>query len=392
MATNAGRAATHQVSRDAWVAYRWHHHRLGARSSPSSRRDLADLLRIGVQDTPSRTALLSLLSRTERVGRRSVQRALLGGDGLITTWSLRGAPHVHATADAGLIRAAVAPADAADAAVLLGGWAAELPAHRRPESYLDVVAEAMLRIVTEPTSKPDLSSALSEQLPAELTAWCGRCRSRHVPDPLFRLAGGRAGLALDPEQQAPTVLLPPPAGSGATVAGARADLVASFLRLNGPTSRPLLGGWLAVDSRGLGSILNDLGAIRVKVGNRSLLAPASVIERLGRSPQPSGIVLVPPNDPYLKGIDKHLLLESADRRRVLFRPLSPPGALLIDGEVGGVWRHRRASNGERLRVEVTPFDPLPARRRSETEQAAERLSRWAAGATVDVAFASPDRR
>ncbi|SDS88441.1 DNA glycosylase AlkZ-like family protein [Microlunatus soli] len=391
MSGTAGTAA-HQVSRAAWVGYRWHRHRLATDPSHSTRRDLADLLRIGVQDTPYRTAQLSLLSRTARIGRRSVENAFGTPGGLVATWSLRGAPHVHAASEAGLVRSAVAPADAADAAVLLGGWAAELPTHRRPETYLDVVAEAMLRIVTEPTSKPALSRALSRQLPAELTAWCGRCRSRHVPDPLFRLAGGRAGLALDPEQRAPTVLLPPPAGSGTDVAGARGELVASFLRANGPTSRPLLGGWLGVDSRGLAATLEDLGVIRVKVGNRSLLAPPAVVGLLDRSPEPHGVALIPPNDPYLKGVDKHLLLESADRRRMLFRPLSPPGALLIDGEVVGVWRHRRSPDGARLRVEVTPFERVPAERRPEIDQAAEPLSRWAAGAAVDVELVPADRR
>jgi hypothetical protein len=84
------------------------------------------------------------------------------------------------------------------------------------------------------------------------------------------------------------------------------------------------------------------------------------------SPDPRGAALVPPNDPYLRQVDRTLLVPDSRRRQEVWRPLSGPGALLLDGEVAGTWRYRR---GDRS-VSITPFERPGRPQRIAAEQSA----------------------
>ncbi|HEV2088426.1 MAG TPA: crosslink repair DNA glycosylase YcaQ family protein, partial [Cryptosporangiaceae bacterium] len=63
------------------------------------------------------------------------------------------------------------------------------------------------------------------------------------------------------------------------------------------------------------------------------------------------------------------LVPDPARRKLVWRAIGSPGAVLLDGEVTGVWRVRAA--GRRLDVTVQPFAALspPARRGIEDEAA-----------------------
>ena len=55
--------------------------------------------------------------------------------------------------------------------------------------------------------------------------------------------------------------------------------------------------------------------------------------------------LLPSGDTYflLQGADRELLVADPDRRRELWTPRVWPGALLVEGEIVGVWRRAQAT-------------------------------------------------
>jgi hypothetical protein len=66
-------------------------------------------------------------------------------------------------------------------------------------------------------------------------------------------------------------------------------------------------------------------------------------------------------------VDRTLLVPDRARRGQVWRAVSPPGALLVAGEVAGTWRYRRSEG----RLTVTPFEDLtPAERTAVTRNAA----------------------
>ncbi len=89
-----------------------------------------------------------------------------------------------------------------------------------------------------------------------------------------------------------------------------------------------------------------------------------------------------PHDPYLRHTDRVLLVPDAERRKLIWRPVSAPGAVLDAGEVVGIWRYRR---GENL-VTVTGFEVLGAGLRRRIEHAAEVVTDAAGPAGAEIVF------
>lgn len=105
-----------------------------------------------------------------------------------------------------------------------------------------------------------------------------------------------------------------------------------------------------------------------------------------RAAEPARLVrLLPPGDPYLQARDRALLVPEKAHQQQLWRMLGNPGALLVDGEVAGVWRAKQAGKG-RLELTVTPFAPLTKRVIGNVEAEAEtvRAARGAAEIRVTV--------
>uniref|UniRef100_UPI0024569063 DNA glycosylase AlkZ-like family protein n=1 Tax=Nocardia cyriacigeorgica TaxID=135487 RepID=UPI0024569063 len=88
------------------------------------------------------------------------------------------------------------------------------------------------------------------------------------------------------------------------------------------------------------------------------------------------------HDPYLRHTDRALLVPDAERRKLIWRPVSAPGAVLDAGEVVGIWRYRR---GENL-VTVTGFEVLGAGLRRRIEHAAEVVADAAGPAGAEIIF------
>jgi hypothetical protein len=100
---------------------------------------------------------------------------------------------------------------------------------------------------------------------------------------------------------------------------------------------------------------------------------------------PAPARLLPSGDTYslLQGLDRQLLVPDAAHRGLLWTPRVWPGAVLVDGEIVGVWRRAREV------VTVQPWARLPKKARDEVEREAASLPlpgvdreivvRWEAG-------------
>jgi hypothetical protein len=118
---------------------------------------------------------------------------------------------------------------------------------------------------------------------------------------------------------------------------ARAELVRRFLHCYGPSTPQRFAEWTARNLRdaraAFGLVAAELVEVQVAEGSAWLL--------------------------------------SSERRR-LWRPVGAPGAVLVDGEIVGVWQARKA--GSALHVRVEAFRRLPSRVNAEGDGEAERLA------------------
>ena len=355
-------AAAVTLERARWLGHRWRRHGLAghaAEGEPAGADVLADLLLLGVQGSGRAGAEQAIAQRTGAAG--DAATAVTPTGPLVSLWSVRGAPHAHPLDQVDAVREALAPREPDD------GGAAEVAA-------VEEVAAAFTAIVTGPTPKPEASSELTRRVDASLAAWCEPCQAVHVPEPLFRSGGRQAGVVLGLAGRS-TVLHPPPRrmrrrlapGSPESPDDPRAALVRAFVRVNGPTGRPQVRDWAGLGSRAVAGPWSALGTlVRVGLEGRRLQVPEALVEELRDAPPARGVVLVPPHDPYLEQADRTLLVPDKARRQEVWRAVSGPGALLVDGEVAGTWRYRRTER----ELTVTPFEGLTAARRKQAEAGA----------------------
>jgi hypothetical protein len=156
---------------------------------------------------------------------------------------------------------------------------------------------------------------------------------------------------------------------------ARLELARRYLHIFGPATAVSFADWAGiqpVDARsafeGLG---RELTPVRTPLGDAWILAEDEIAFR-GRSGPPASARLLPSGDAYylLWGADRKLLVPEAKRRAALWTTRVWPGALLVNGEIVGIWRRsasevsievwRRLSSEERRAAEAEALSlPLP---------------------------------
>ncbi|HET9852815.1 MAG TPA: crosslink repair DNA glycosylase YcaQ family protein [Candidatus Limnocylindrales bacterium] len=163
---------------------------------------------------------------------------------------------------------------------------------------------------------------------------------------------------------------------------ARIELARRFLHVFGPSKEAAFAHWAGVGAaqgrEAFDRLAGDRGglvAVRTPIGDGWLLATDEVDMRAKPGPTAPARFL-PSGDPFYMfwGADRELLVPDATRRAELWTSRVWPGALLVDGQISGVWRRagpdvtidpwRRMTASERLAVESDAATmPLPGLKR-----------------------------
>ena len=157
---------------------------------------------------------------------------------------------------------------------------------------------------------------------------------------------------------------------------ARLELARRYLHVLGPGTVDGFAAWAGRRAPGARSTWNELTPelvpVHTPVGDAWILAADESAFRTPR-PAPAGIVrLLPSGDTFflLWRVDRQLLVPDAARRAELWTSRVWPGAILVGGEIAGVWRRadavvtvqtwRRLTPTERDAVEAEAMSfPLP---------------------------------
>ena len=128
---------------------------------------------------------------------------------------------------------------------------------------------------------------------------------------------------------------------------ARAELARRYLHVFGPGTAEAFAEWAGIKPpRGRAAfeaIGDSLTAVQTPIGDGWILSEDEA--SFSASPRPAAAArLLPSGDAYylLQGSDRELLVPQADRRSALWTSRVWPGAVLIEGEVVGVWRRANA--------------------------------------------------
>jgi hypothetical protein len=334
----------------------------------------ADLgvLDLGVQEYTPGSAQVALAARTD---------ADLTDDRLLTVWAARGAPHLHRRRDLATLAPALWPVSDADAAARIKSAQIRDAAKLGIRAF-EATATAFRQVLRSAMPRGEVSTLVSALVPRELTYDCRACGARHIAGNVWQhsgLAGGvqvesrGKGATLAPIRNAPPQ---PTHNSGIDL------LIGTYLRLLGPATPAEVAKYLGSSTTEIKRVWPaDLAEVTID-GRRTWLPESALADLAAAAPAP-GVRFVPPMDALLQARDRDLLVPSRAWQKEVWKLLGNPGALLLDGEIAGVWRARMAG-AKRVDLTVTVFDDLTAktRRSIEAEAAAVARARGAGAATV----------
>ena len=349
-------------------------HGLRERSSTDSLERCAALS--GLQDNPEGSALSALGARLKDLDLETYQRALYEEKTLVRLWGMRGAPYVVPTRDAHVFTIGALPEDDDSLATMLTGDMSKL--HDAGVSALEAfesAVEGVEEVLNGPMRKRDLSEALHGHLPRQLEPWCESCQANHIPDGLLRIVGLTGRIVFGPRVEGSPALLKTRDWLGRDfrhedASGARQALARRFLRRYGPVAPVHFATWTnlaAADARRTWERLHDELAPVVLDGKRSWTLKDNA-DALRDPPRATGARFLPPNDPFLAQRDRETLLPQPELRRKVWRPVSNPGVLLLDGEPKGTWRAR--AKPRELEISLEPWGSISSPRRAELREEA----------------------
>jgi hypothetical protein len=156
---------------------------------------------------------------------------------------------------------------------------------------------------------------------------------------------------------------------------ARLELARRHLHVFGPTTATAFAEWAGIKPprarTAFDALRTSLIPVGTPIGDASILASDEEQFRAA-TPAPAPARLLPSGDAYflLQGADRELLVPDAARRPELWTSRVWPGAVLVEGEIVGVWRRaaekvavqswRQLSVAERDAVEAEAVSlPLP---------------------------------
>jgi hypothetical protein len=124
---------------------------------------------------------------------------------------------------------------------------------------------------------------------------------------------------------------------------ARLELARRYVHVFGPATGASFARWAGIGPREGPAAFDTLGeslmTVRTPVGDGSILTSDEPMLRAPARPT-KAVRLLPSGDTYflLQGADRELLVPDADRRPLLWTSRVWPGAVLLEGEIVGIWR------------------------------------------------------
>jgi hypothetical protein len=294
-----------KVTREQILAFRQRTNALLERL-PNGKRSLRTAAWAGLQDSMPRAALLSIHARVE-----GAKHTAWEDPSLVQVWGPRYQVYVVAAPDLPLFTLA-----------------------RLPES-------GKTRVVAE---------ALADKLEAALAG--ERMRDRDVgtalggvgPSLRYATLTGRLAIRWEGARAPHVWIVPPPR---ITVRKARCELARRYLHVYGPSTAAAFAKWAGIGAKEAAQTFVELEPELLPVGAPSgdayLLAAD---EEAMRAPpgSPAAARLLPSGDAYWLHTTSHeraLLVPNATNRNELWTPRVWPGALLVDGDIVGIWRRAK---------------------------------------------------
>jgi Winged helix DNA-binding domain len=368
-----GRTMAAQVDRDQVMAYRVA--ALGLAERSKDRPGDLPLLDLGVQEYTPGSVRVGLAARTS---------ADLDDDRLVTVWAARGAPHLHRKRELRALAEALWPVSDADAT-------ARIQSGQIPEGMklglkaFTATAEAMHEIVTESIPRGEASTRVSKMVPKSLTYDCRSCKARHIAGNVWQHASFAGGVLVESRGKDATLGPIKPWRSVVEKNKGIDKLIRLYLRMLGPATPLEVGKYFGSSTAEMKKVWPD-DLAEVSVDGKKRWLPADAVDDLIGAGKVSGVRLIPPMDALLQARDRDLLVPDRKSQKEVWRTLGNPGALLIDGEIAGVWR-AKMSGRKRVDLTVTPFGTLSAKNRKAVEAEAAEVARARevpdAGVTVD---------
>src|SRR5664280_271902 len=301
------------------------------------------VLDIGVQDSGADGARWALANR-------GVDLTEMSSRELVRVWTIRGTPHLYLRENLPSVAAAVDPFSDADAGKRIYNATRPLKAAGISTlAALNAAAQAMRSVVTKPTTKGDVSTQVSALMDPPYLRFCRACNATHLYEMPFRLAALRAGLELEADTS-PPVLRPVPGFEPVAQASPRYDVVRAYLRLLGPATPKHVADYLDAPVKDVKARWpGDVVAVSVEGEQRWVLSAdadklSADIVRTTR--------LLGPFDLFLQARDRPTLIDDPARAKALWPVLGRPGAVLVDGEIAGLWRPRKSGKNLRVRIEL----------------------------------------
>lgn len=147
---------------------------------------------------------------------------------------------------------------------------------------------------------------------------------------------------------------------------ARIELARRFLHVFGPSTAAAFAHWAGVGAaqgrEAFDRLAGELVAVRMPIGGGWLLATDEATAR-AKAARTAPARFLPSGDPFYMfwGADRELLVPDAARRAELWTSRVWPGALLVDGEIAGVWRRAGPD------VTIDTWRKIPATERQAVE-------------------------
>lgn len=378
-----------KVDRKQILAYRLHSQQLTERAPAGKLADVAG--RCYPQNTPPGSAALALAARVEEVAEERVTEELEERKRLLQAFGARSAPHVFPARDAAVFTRGLLPDGEEELRAFLQGAAPSLDklglsATDLVEHVVEAVEQVLdgTALVKEELGR-NAGKLITDRLPAELRdGWTGRspyAAKQFLGESLVRFAlpvVSLRGILCHGERKGRSPLLRRTdqwlGGKAKGVKKAPAELVKRFLSCYGPAKPAQLAEWAGIDQaqaeRLWKAVQSDLAEVTYRSG--TLWVPKADRDRLTSPDEPRGVRMLPPHDPYLQARDRQVLLPDRDQHKVLWRSTGGPGAVLVDGEIRGVWRPKAKSR--KLDITVEALGKIGKRHRDVIEEEAARVA------------------